>query len=190
MSDRSVLVDPSRSGSSRAVLPPASLHVVSPVLLAVGVVLTIAGLVDVGLFYWPMRFGDSEWEFGIIAQTFDAMPLPTIGLVLVAVGLWARGGRPLWCRIMAIIFLVGAVKLAVLSVIFMLDVPVALKALARVAATAQQRGATPNPAVAAGLYRGIAKAAVFAVTYVIGYATIGIAMWRGVRRALRERSSG
>lgn len=190
MSSHNVLVEPSPRGSSRAALPPASLHVVAPILLAVGVVLTIAGLVDVGLFYWPLRFGDSEWEFGIIAQTFDAMPLPTIGLALVAIGLWARGGRALWCRLMAIVFLLVAVKLAVLSVIFLLDVPVALKALARLAATAQQRGATPNPAVASGLHRAIAKAAVFAATYVIGYATIGVSMWRGVRHALREKAGG
>jgi hypothetical protein len=189
VSSHHVLVEAPSCGSSRAVLPPASLHAVAPVLLAVGVVLTIAGLVDVGLFYWPLRFGDAEWEFGIIAQTFDTMPLPTLGLALVAIGLWARGGRPLWSRAMAIIFLLVAVLLAILSVIFLLDVPVALKALARAVATAKQRGATPNPVVSSGLHRGIAKAALFAATYVVGYATMAVALWRGVRRALREGAS-
>ena len=173
------------SHGKAALLPPASLHAVAPVLLAVGIVLAIAGLVDVGLFYWPLRFGDAEWEFGTIAQTFDALPLPTLGLALVAVGLWARGGRPAWTRAMALIFLGAAAIVLILSAIFLLDVPVALKALSRAAAAAKQRGLTPNPVVSSGLKRGIAKASVFAVTYVAGYAAIGVSLWRGVRRALR-----
>jgi len=186
MSGHHVLVREPSHDSSRAALQPASLRVVAPVLLAVGIVLTIAGLVDVGLFYWPLRFGDAEWEFGTIAQSLDAMPLPTLGLALVAIALWARGGKPIWCRLMAFVFLGAAAVLLLLSVIFLLDVPVALKALARVAANAKQRGLVPNPALASGLHRGMAKAVLFAAVYVIGYTTIGVALWRGVRRAQRE----
>jgi len=188
VSPHDVLVEPSRSGSTRRLLPPASLPAVAPLLLVVGLVLTIAGVVDVGLFYWPLRFGDSEWEFGVIAQTFDALPLPTMGLALVAVGLWARGGKPSWRLAVATIFLVVAALLAALSVVFLLDVPLALNALARGAASARQRGITPNPVVVSGLHRGIAKAAVFAALYVAAYSTTGVWMWRSVRRALRENA--
>jgi len=189
MSNPKVLVRESRRGGT-VPLPPAGLSAVAPVLLACGIVLAVAGLVDVGLFYWPLRFGDAEWEFGTIAQTLDALPLPTLGLVLIAVGLWARGGRPLWTRATAVVFLLAALLVAILGAIFLLDVPVALKALARAAAAAKEHGAVPNPLVSSGLKRGIAKAAVFAVTYVAGYATIGVSLWRGVRRSLRAAAAG
>ena len=189
MSSPRVLVRESRRGSP-AVLPPATLHAVARVLVAVGLVLAVAGLVDVGLFYWPMRFGDAEWEFGTIAQTFDALPLPTLGLALVAVGLWARGGRPAWMRGMAAVFAIAAAIAVFLGLIFLLDVPVALKALSRAAATAQQRGVPPNPLVSSGLKRGIGKAVIFAVAYAAGYATISVTLWRGVRRSLRAAAAG
>jgi len=185
MTGHRVLVTDSSHESSRAALPPATLAVVAPILIAMGAVLAIAGIVDVAPLYWPLRFGDAEWEFGAIAQTLNAMPLPSLGLALVAVGVWARGGRPIWCRALAITFLGAAAVVTLLGIIFLLDVPVALRALARATAVARQRGVTPNPGVASGLHRGIAKAVAFAAIYVLGYATIGLTMWRGVRRTLR-----
>lgn len=174
---------PSPGHGRRADLPPATLAGVAPILLAAGVVLAIAGLTDVGLFYWPMRFGDAEWEFGVVAQTFDALPLPTLGLVLVAIGLLARGGRRRWGRVASLVFFGAGACLAVLAVLFLLDVPLALAALGRSGAAMRARGLAPNPALAGGLYRSIGKAVGLAATYVAGYATIGVRLWRGPRIA-------
>jgi hypothetical protein len=88
-----------------------------------------------------------------------------------------------------VVFWVAAALVAVLSLLFLLDVPVALKALSRAAAAAKQHGVTPNPLVSSGLRRGIGKVALFAVTYVVGYAAMGVAVWRGVRRAMRASAA-
>lgn len=88
MSDRPHVLVADEGGWRKGIgpLPPPSLSDLAPLLIAAGAVLAVAGWVDVGLFYRPLRFGDAEWEFGTIAQTFDAMPLATLGLVLLALG--------------------------------------------------------------------------------------------------------
>src|SRR4051812_43447036 len=76
----------------------ATLPDLAPFLIAGGMVLSIAGWTDVALFYIPSNFRSTEWEFTIIARTFDAMPLPTLGLLLLVLGFRARAGAPFWMR--------------------------------------------------------------------------------------------
>src|SRR5688500_13563574 len=109
-------------------LPPSDFKAAAPLLVAVGLAVSIVGGGDVMLFFWPPRFGDNEWEFGTIAQTVDALPLPTMGMLLLALAARAVGGSPLWSRGLAVAFLVALVGLLVLGGLFLLDVPVAFKA--------------------------------------------------------------
>jgi hypothetical protein len=161
-------------------LPPSSLVGLAPLMIAAGLVLAVAGWVDVGLFYWPLRFGDAEWEFGTIAQTFDAMPLPTLGLVLLALGIRARGGSVVWTRAMAVVLaIIGLLCLAAL-VVFALDIPLALKAMHHAATQANN----PRAAlVSSGLKRGMAKVIVFALCYALAYGWMAVSMWRVRREA-------
>src|SRR5947207_11355688 len=83
-------------------VPPSSVRDLAPLLIIGGLVLSLAGWVDVLLFYWPQRFGESEWEFGVISQTIDALPLPTLGLVLLALALRAMPERRNLARLGAV----------------------------------------------------------------------------------------
>ncbi len=161
-------------------LPPSSVQGLAPLLLAGGFVLAVAGWVDVGLFYYPSQFGSPEWEFGTIAQTFDAIPLATLGMVLLALGVRARGASVAVSRIVAVVLGIVAVLCLAALVLFVLDVPLALKAMQRAATQANaQRAAV----VSSGLKRGILKVVVFATGYAVAYGWMSVTMWRVRREA-------
>src|SRR5262249_38628973 len=147
---------------------------VAPLLIGLGVVFSIAGWTDIVLFYWPSRFGNTEWEFGTIAQTFDAMPLPTLGFGLLATGILARGGSIVWSRTMSVACAAIGVACAVAALVFALDVPVALKAVERANVAARPQGAL----VSAGLKRVSAKALLFSLSYTAVYLWLAVRMWR------------
>lgn len=57
----------------------------------VGFGLLIVGLLDFGLAWVPPRFSDSAWRLTSAAQGLDALPIPTLGMVLLLVaGFHAR----------------------------------------------------------------------------------------------------
>lgn len=132
---------------------------------------------DIGLLYLPLGFGNNEWEFGIIAQTFDALPTATVGMVLLAAGLRAHGSRTAILRALSIVCVVIALILAVLLLIFALDIPIAWKAMTRVPAGATPT-TQPNPIVVSGIKRGIAKAMLFGLVYITAYGVLARQMWR------------
>jgi len=165
-----------------ALLPPSAVQDLAPIFIIGGLALALAGGVDVALFYYPMRFGEAEWEFGIIAQTVDALPAPTMALVLLGLGFRARGGRAFWCKALGVLAGVAALTLLALLVIFALDIPVAFQALARAARTAAQQGGQANPLVSSGLKRGIAKVLVLGTGYLAAYVTLAVVLWRGGKR--------
>ena len=117
--------DEQRRNRSRRPVPPSTVRDLAPVLAIGGIVLSLAGWADVLLFYWPSRFGESEWEFGVISQTIDALPLPTLGMVLLAVALRAMSERRALAGIAVFACSLVALGLLGLLVIFALDVPVA-----------------------------------------------------------------
>jgi len=155
-----------------AVLPLGTLF------LAGGLIFSLVGWVDVALFYYPQRFGQPEWEFATVAQTLDAMPLPTLGLLFLCLaaraGAWRLGVR----RIIAALAILLMIALAVLMIIFVLDIPVAMRALDQAQQAAQAQGQAVNPAMRSGVKRVVAKSVVYAVAYMVTYATLAIAMWR------------
>jgi hypothetical protein len=149
-------------------------------LLAAGAALSIAGWTDIALFFWPPRFGTAEWEFAIIAQTFNALPLPTLGTALLALGMRARGGAAVWARTLAVIMALVAVGCLVALGIFMLDVPVALRAIPP---RAPGPGAQAAAVMAAGIKRSIGKVFLFASAYAAAYAVMSVVLWRASRGA-------
>jgi hypothetical protein len=169
MSDRNraMLLGDTRRHKDVALVSPASLSELAPLFVAAGLVLAIAGWLDVALFYYPSRFGDAGWELGTVGHIFDAMPLGTLGLVLMTVGIRARGGSVVWMRCMFVVLaIVGLLCLAGL-VVLALDVPPALNAIHLSAVRADPR---TTARVSSGLKLGIAKAIWLAVCYSIAYA--------------------
>lgn len=156
-------------------LPPSSVAGLAPLLIVAGLLLAVAGGVAVGLFYVSPQFGSAQWEIGTIAQTFDALPLPTLGLVLLALGVRARGGSMFWARAVAVVFAVAAALCLAAMLLFVLDIPVALQAVQR-AGEANSQSAVSG--ASAGLKRAIGKALLFGVCYAASYAWIAVMMWR------------
>lgn len=162
-------------------LAPAEPAETASLLLAGGIALALAGVLDIGLLFTGARFGDAEWELGTIAQALNAMPLLTLGAVLLALGLRLRGGAPILPRLLgALHLLVGAVILASL-LLFALDVPVALGGVLKAAAAAE--GARQQAALVAlgALKRVIAKAVVLGVSYCVTWGFLGVRLWRSAR---------
>ena len=157
---------------SRSRLAPATLEQVAPLLIAAGAAFCLAGGIDALLFLFPASFGDSNWEFGTIGQLMDTLPLPTIGVLLLAVGIRALGTRPIWTRILTAATALVALLLAGMIVIFLLDLPIAWKSMS------EHSGVQATALVRAGLQRGIVKAFLLLLGYLGCYVTMTIALWR------------
>jgi hypothetical protein len=167
---------PSPDPLSRSRLTPATLEQVAPLLIAVGAALSIAGIIDAGLYFIPPGFGDATWEFGTIGQLMDTLPAPTMGVLFLAVGLRALGTRRGWTRGMAVVCGVAVAVLAVMAVLFLLDLPVAWRSMT-------QRGVEQaSPLIRAGLERGIVKAFVLLLGYLGCYVVMSVSLWRASRR--------
>jgi hypothetical protein len=93
-----------------------------------GVLLAAIGAVDIVLHWYPASFGSPEWEFGTVATTLGSLPLPTIGLLAVLASALARAVK---ANLVAVSVVLGllAVFVAASMVVFLLDVPVALRAV-------------------------------------------------------------
>lgn len=166
-----ILKDPRNEAEAprRASAPLGELERVRPLFLAAGLMLLVAGWLDIALLWYPPRLGEADWEFGIIAQSLDAMPLPTMGLLLTATALLL--GRARWAVWLAFAaFVVVALWLLAMGVLFALDVPQALAAVAR------------DARLGPGVKRVLLKAVVFLASYTAGYAAAAVLLWRRARR--------
>lgn len=89
--------------------------------------LAFVGLSDFVLAWVPFRFGVPEWEFATVVQTFSGLPLVAVGLVGVLASGVARGARGT-ITVMAFVFLLLSLLLVAALGLFLLDVPLALRA--------------------------------------------------------------
>jgi len=92
-----------------------------------GLVLAVVGGVDIALRWYPLAFRSPEWEFGTIGITVAALPLFSIGLVLLLAASLARASR-VGALVLAVVFSLVAVLLLAILMLFLLDVPLALQA--------------------------------------------------------------
>lgn len=131
-------------------------------------VLTLAGLGDWILAWIPLRLGAPEWEFGTIVSSFSGLPLVTMGFAGLLGSAVARGVR--WqVRLVASVLLLWALVIIAATVIFMLDVPLAL-------------GSVEGPA-RLGIIKAIAKTLMLAALFGTGYLVAAIG---ALRRAARR----
>jgi hypothetical protein len=93
-----------------------------------GLVLAIVGLWDFALAWYPTNWGAPEWEFGTVTASYSGLPLPTMGLIAMMASALARGVR--WqVVLMSVGLLAFAVALLLGFLLFLTDVPVALRAV-------------------------------------------------------------
>lgn len=97
-----------------------------------GAIITVAALSDFALAFYPMGFGSAEWELATISSVIQGLPLLTVGLA----ALWVCGGmlgeRRMLFGIAVLMLAVAAASLALL-IVFLTNVPVALRATQDVA---------------------------------------------------------
>ena len=141
--------------------------VLARLAIAAGLALTFVGLFDVGLLWFPPRFGETEWEIANLSSTFESLSLATLGLALLAAGFTARGLKlPLY--IMACVFTFFSLATLGGLALFGLNIPVAL-------------GGTP-PALQTTLKMVVVKNVVLAVTYVALYSYFAYACFQQAKR--------
>ena len=126
-------------------------------------VLAIAGVGDWLLAWFPLRIGNPEWEFGTVAATMSGLPLMAMGFAGLLASATARGTR--WQMItMGWVLLVFAVVILAALALFLLDVPLALRAV--------------EGSAKLGIVKASIKTSVLGVLFSVAYVIAGITALR------------
>ncbi len=135
-----------------------------------GAIFAVLGLTDIALGWYPASFGNTEWEFGTISGSLNALTIPMMGLYLLVASAVARGDRRSG-RALSILMWLMAAGLVGLGIVYLTVIPIAITAVAG------------NELVLLGMKKAIAKG----VTLLIGYVVLLVV---GARRAgrMRERN--
>ena len=149
---------PPREAGERAV-EPWSWATVSRAVGWIGAVLAAAALADYALAVFPTGFGSPEWEMATIGAVVQGLPLFSIGLA----GVWVCGaglGRRGLLLIAGAVFLLAAVCVLGSLVLFLTDVPVAIRAT--------------QGAARLGINKLIAKTLILGLLFVGGFVAAGV----------------
>lgn len=114
-----------RSGSASRDLAPSP-QVAWRLIGWFGLLLTVVGLVNVGIQWYPLSFSSPEWEFTTVAQSFGALPLLTMGLAALLGSCWARGMRKS-VLLLSVFLVLLSLFVAAAYGLFLLTVPLALR---------------------------------------------------------------
>lgn len=167
-----VLVGREAARSAPVVSAPNLAEAVIPPLTAFGLVLSSVGVVDLGLAWFPLRFGVGEWEFGVASRTFDSLALGTTGFVFLVVAAAARYSAPA-LRVLGVLSVLMTVALASVITLYALNAPVALQFV--------------DEGTRALLLRAMFRTSAFAGLYITLYGWLSWFTWRRAGAAL-ERS--
>lgn len=123
--------------------------------------LAVSGVCDLALHWYPLAFRSPEWEFGTVATSVASLPLPTIGLAGILGSFLARGIR--WGVVTtATVLLVLGVAVLAAYLLFLLDVPLALRAATGAAALPLKKAMVRTTVMGLGFGVGYIVAAVVA----------------------------
>ena len=131
-----------------------------------GSVLAFVGLADVLLVFYPARFGDPGWEFGVLATAVSSLPLLMVGLAAQLGSAMALERKWLARGVAAFAILLGIATLFVFAV-YLTTVPIALKL-------------APEE-VMAGIYKSIMRTTVMATAFSITFISAGVFTIRSSR---------
>lgn len=163
MDEPRIVVRPPRQKRARHPLEPQPTF--GWVLLgAIGVVFVVVGGMDLLLTWYPWRLGNAEWEFGTVSATLNNLPLATMGLAFILASGMATGKRQV-VRWVAIGLVVIGVLILAAGVLYLTDVPIALRSVA----------AGP---IRTGLKKAVTKTLAQSVFYPLGFGWIAWQAWR------------
>jgi hypothetical protein len=139
-----------------------------------GIAITLIGWTDLIMLWFPLRPASAEWEFGSTSSFIDALPLATLGLILLAlVSLTEMRRRAL--RVIAIFAAFVSVSLIGIGIIYASGLPLALQAVQM-----------PMREV---LFLSIIKTVILATIYLIFYISLAVISWRRANAIARTSSS-
>jgi len=131
-----------------------------------GLAFLIVGGADVALTWFPMQFGNPEWEFGSVTAAMNGLPVPMLGLAAM---IWASAeGRRKWMATLSVV--VGAVLLLCILaglVLWATGIPLALQSV---------------PAnLSVGLEKALVKTSIQEVVYPVLLVFLTVRAWRAAR---------
>lgn len=132
-----------------------------------GLAFLIVGGVDLVLTWFPMQFGNREWEFGSVTAALNGLPVPLLGLAAL---IWASAeGRRKWmATLSAVVGAILFVGVLVGLILWATGIPLALQAV---------------PAnLSAGLKKALLKTSIQGVVYPLLLAFLTVSAWRTARR--------
>jgi hypothetical protein len=135
-------------------------------LLWLGWLFALVGILNLILLWVPVQLGSPEYEFASVASSFDSLPLPSMGLILALAASRARG-LVLSGRLAVGLAIVLALAVLIGTVLYWLNVPLALKAVLE-----------PLPRL--GIRKSIIKVSAQGILYPI---MLGASVWMATRRS-------
>ena len=94
----------------------------------IGLAFLVVGGSDFALTWYPMNFGNREWEFGTVTASFNGLPIVVLGLgLLYAASL--QFGRRWWAALSSVVSAVLMLWVVGGAIIWATNVPLALQSV-------------------------------------------------------------
>lgn len=127
----------------------------------IGLVFLVVGGTDFALVWFPLNFGNPEWEFATVTQSFNGLPILLLGLGLLAVAAAETERR--WWSTLALVAAAGLLLWVLVGTAFWAsNVSLALE--------------TVPDELELGIQRAVAKTLVQSIAY---STALGYLVWRG-----------
>ena len=170
MSDHKVLAsdkDAKRKGGEKRIDPILAWAVLG----WAGIVFLIVGGSDFALTWYPMNFGNREWEFGTVTASFNGLPILVMGVgFLLAASL--QLGRKWWAGLAFVVSAILTLWIIAGAFIWATNVPLALQA-----APAE---------VMTGIKKALVKTTIQSLTYPVLFGFLAYKSFQVVRGKIAE----
>lgn len=130
----------------------------------VGALLAVVGVIDLALAWYPLSFGNPEWEFGTVTTTLDGLPATAIGLGMVLAAALFLEKRLLGRVVAGLLGLLGLLILA-MGLMYVTTLPMAWASV-------------NEPVLQEGLLKAITKTLVQALLYPAVFIGVALQGWR------------
>lgn len=131
-----------------------------------GIVVGFVGFADVALVFYPARFGDPTWEFGVVDSAVSSLPLLIMGLAAIMGAAMARK-RPAQIRAAAVVALLLALLILAAWIMYMTTAPLAVR--------------VSPPEIKPGIYKSIARTTIMSVAFGGGLVVAAAMAFRSLR---------
>lgn len=139
----------------------------SRLFLVAGAAFMVIGWTDISLLWYPLQLRSIDWEFATVTASINAMPLPTLGLVLLAAAGIARRSKGLM-RIAAVFAVLAAVLVVAMAGLYVLALLAGRPAM--------------DPGMKVLFARAAMKTSVLTAVYVLLHGWLGWTLFRSAQR--------